>query len=56
MDTKEIQQMFSEMGLGSFEQRDKLVKDLSINLDESNNESTFEIKTCTNTLKSEHYA
>ena len=48
--------MFSEMGLGSFEQRDKLVKDLSINLDESNNESTFEIKICTNTLKSEHYA
>lgn len=56
METKEIQQMFSEMGLGSFEQRDKLVKDLSINLDESNNESTFEIKICTNTLKSEHYA
>ncbi len=56
MDTKEIQQMFSEMGLGSFEQRDKLVKDLSINLDESNNESTFEIKICTNTLKTEHYA
>ena len=56
METKEILQMFSEMGLGSVEQRDKLVKDLSINLDESNNESTFEIKICTNTLKSEHYA
>ena len=48
--------MFSEMGLGSFEQREKLVKDLSINLDDSNNESAFEIKTCTNTLKSEHNA
>lgn len=56
MDTKEIQQMFSDMGLGSSEQRDKLVRDLSINMLDSKDEAPVEIKTYGNTLKPEYHA
>lgn len=56
MDINEIQQMFSEMGLGSSEERENLIKDLSINSIGNINDSIVEVKTCTNTLKSEHYA
>ena len=55
MDSKEIQQMFSEMGLGTPEQRDKIVRELSIKMD-SHQESSIEIKIRNNTLKPEHYA
>ena len=55
MDSKEIQQMFSDMGLGSPEQRDKLVKEFSINMD-SSHDSVIEVKTRSNTLIPEHYA
>lgn len=47
--------MFSEMGLGSQEQRDKLVKELSIDPD-SSHDSNYEIITRSNTLTLEHYA
>ena len=50
MDIKEIQKMFSEMGLGSTEQRDKLVKELSINMVDNTIDKNVEIKTCSNTL------
>ena len=51
MDIEEIQKMFSEMGLGSMEQRDKLVKDLSINMVDNTISKNNNIKNCTNTLK-----
>lgn len=56
MDLVEIQEMFSEMGLGSSEERDKLVKELSINMVDSSYNDNYEIKTCGNTLKTEQYA
>lgn len=56
MDKDEIQKMFSEMGLGSTEQRDKLVKDLSINMVDSSYDENYEIITGNNTLKAERYA
>lgn len=56
MDIDKIQEMFSEIGLGTSEQRDKMVKELSINLVDSNYDHTVEIKTSINTLNSEHYA
>lgn len=56
MDTKEIQQMFSEMGLGSSEQRDKLVRDFSIYLVDSKDEAPVEIKIYGNTLNPEYHA
>ena len=56
MDTKEIQQMFSDMGLGSSEKRDKLVRDLSIKRTDSKDETPVEIKIYGNTLKPEYHA
>ena len=56
MDTEEIQQMFIEMGLGSSEARDKIVRDLSINMITDNDETTYEVKTRSNTLKLEYHA
>ena len=56
MSSDEIQEMFSEMGLGTPEQRDKMVKELSINMVDSNFDQNVEIKTSSNTLNSEHYA
>ena len=56
MDIIEIQQMFSEMGLGSYEQRDKIVKELSINKVDSDFDQNIETKTSSNTLNSEQYA
>ena len=56
MDIDKIQEMFSEMGLGTSEQRDKMVKELSINMVDSNFDQNVEIKTSSNTLNSEHYA
>lgn len=56
MDIKEIQEMFSEIGLGSTEQRDKLVKELSINMVDGSYDTNYEIKTGCNTLTFEHYA
>lgn len=56
MDIDKIQEMFSEMGLGSSEQRDKLVKELSINMIDSSYEQNVEIKTSSNTLNSDNYA
>lgn len=48
--------MFSEMGLGTFEQRDKLVKKLSINMVDSTFEKDIEVKTSNNTLIIDNYA
>lgn len=56
MDIEKIQEMFSEMGLGTSEERDKLIKELSINMIDSSYDNKFEIKTCNNTLKAEQYA
>lgn len=56
MDIDKIQEMFSEIGLGTSELRDKMVKELSINLVDSNIDQKVEIKTISNTLNSEHYA
>ena len=56
MDIDKIQEMFSEMGLGTSEQRDKMVKELSINMVDSIFDQNVEIKTSSNTLKSERYA
>lgn len=56
MDIEEIQKMFSEMGLGSSEQRDKMVKELSINMVDSSFDENVNIKTSNNTLIGEHYA
>ena len=56
MDIEEIQKMFTEMGLGSSEQRDKLVKDLSINMVDSSYDENYKIITGNNTLKAERYA
>lgn len=56
MDTKEIEQMFMDMGLGSSEQREKLVRELSINMNSSNDEAHFEVRTCSNTLNPKKYA
>lgn len=50
MDIEDIQKMFSEMELGSSEERDKMVKELSINMVDSNFDKSVEIKTCNNTL------
>lgn len=51
-----IQEMFSEMGLGTSEQRDKMVKELLINVVDSTFDQNIEIKTNSNTLNSDHYA
>lgn len=56
MDNDKIQEMFSEMGLGSYEQRDKIVKELSINMVDSNFDQNVEIKTSNNTLNPKYYA
>ena len=56
MDIDTIQKMFSEMGLGSSEERNKLVKELSINMIDNNYDNNVKIKTSTNTLISQHYA
>lgn len=56
MDIDKIQEMFSEMGLGSSEQREKLVRELSINVIDGSYNENKNIKTCNNTLKTEHYA
>lgn len=56
MEIDKIQEMFSEMGLGSFEQRNKMVKELSIDIVDSSIDQNVEIKTISNTLNSEHYA
>ena len=50
MDIDRIQEMFTEMGLGSSEQRDKLVKELSINMLDGTLDHDVEIRTCRNTL------
>lgn len=52
MDFDRIQEMFSEMGLGTSEQRDKMVKELSINMVDGNFDQNVEIKTSSNTLNS----
>lgn len=56
MELDEIQKMFSEIGLGSKEKRNKLVHDLSINMTDCSYDSNYEIKTSNNTLKTEQYA
>lgn len=56
MDLDTIQEMFSEMGLGSLEQREELVRKLSINLIDTSGSDNKNIKTCNNTLKVENYA
>jgi len=56
MDIKEIEEMFSEMGLGTCEERDKLIKELSINMVDNPYDGKYEIKTCNNTLKAKQYA
>ena len=56
MSSDEIQKMFAEMGLGTLEEREKLIKELSINMVDSSYENSFEIKTCNNTLKEKQYA
>lgn len=50
MDIKEIQKMFSEMGLGTSEERNKLVKDLSINMVENSYGMRVDSKISNNTL------
>lgn len=55
MRSEEIQQMFIDMGLGFSEQRDKLIKEFSINMD-SSQDSVIDIITRSNTLIPEHYA
>ena len=56
MDIEDIQQMFSEMGLGASEVRDKIVRDLSIDMLSGSDEATYEIVTRSNTLKPEYHA
>lgn len=56
MDKDEIQKMFSEMGLGSSDLRDKLVKDLSIDVVSTFSNESIEVATSNNTLKAELYA
>lgn len=51
MDIEIIQEMFSEMGLGSYEDREKLVKRLSINMVESACKKNDNIVTSNNTSK-----
>ena len=55
MELEEIKQMFSEIGLGTSEQRDKIVKDLFINMVDSSN-SEYEVITSNNSLNSNNYA
>ncbi len=56
MDNHEIQQMFSEMGLGTPQQRDKLIKELSINMVDVHREESIKIITSSNTLKLDRHA
>ena len=56
MDLKEIQKMFSDMGLGTQEQREKIVKELSINVVNRSFNENRNIKISNNTLKIEQYA
>lgn len=56
MNIEEINKMFSDMGLGSSEQRDKMVKELSINMVDSSFDLDLEITTSSNTLNSDQYA
>lgn len=51
MDIEKIQEMFSEMGLGATEEREKLVKRLSINMVESAYKKNDNIVTSNNTSK-----
>lgn len=53
MDINEIQQMFSEMGLETTEQREQLIKDLSINLMDNNSDDNYKITISNNTLITE---
>lgn len=53
MSSEEIQKMFSEIGLGTSEEREKFIKELSINVVHGSCENGFEIKTYNNTLISE---
>jgi hypothetical protein len=50
MKIQEIQEMFSEMGLGSSEQREKIVRELSINMVDGSYNENKNIKICNNTL------
>lgn len=50
MDIKEIHKMFSEMGLGTSEERNKLVKDLSINMVDNSQDMSINSKISNNTL------
>lgn len=56
MDIDIIQEMFTEMGLGTSDKRDKMVRELSINMVDSSFDQNVEIKTSSNTLNNEHYA
>ena len=56
MNLKEIQKMFSDMGLGTQEQRDKIAKELSINAVNHSFIEKENIKISNNTLKTEQYA
>ncbi len=56
MNFEEIQEMFSEIGLGTLEQRNKLVKELSINMLDSTYDLNIEIKISNNTQINELYA
>ena len=56
MNINEIQHMFSEMGLETTEQREQLIKELSINMMDNNSDDNYEIKTSNNTLILEEYA
>lgn len=56
MDIDKIQEMFSEMGLGSSEQRAKLVRELSINMVDYSYKTNKDIEICNNTLNPKHYA
>lgn len=56
MNNKEIEEKFSEMGLGTSEQRERIVEELAINPVVDNSDSVYEIKTCKNTLIAKHYA
>ena len=55
LDLEEIQRLFTVMGLGTSEQRDCFVEQLSINMIGDSTQKT-EIITLNNTLNTEHYA
>lgn len=55
MELEDIKQMFSEVGLGTSEQREKIVKDLFINMVDTSN-TEYEIITSNNSLNPNNYA